>query len=169
MTTNLVERPVDGSMVLSRLPRNPQPRAAWLGYLAVSKNAPEQARYQTGWFLRKNQDAPDDDLIDTAVLLVCELVTNAYSAMTAYDALADQAPRGTIDFSLRLFDDRLLIEVIDSSSKVPVNKGPVDAAVESGRGLYIVEAVSDDWGYFFYRGRKVVFAVLPIESDAEAS
>ena len=168
MTTNLVERPVYGSMV-SRLPVTPQPRAAWLGHLAVSKNAPEQARYQTGWFLRKNQDAPDDNLIDTAILLISELVTNAYDAMTDYDALVGQAPRGTIDFSLRLFDDRLLIEVVDSSSKVPVNKGPVDAAMESGRGLVIVESVSDDWGYFFHRGRKVVYAVLPIESDARLS
>jgi hypothetical protein len=80
--------------------------------------------------------------------------------------LAGQAPRGTIDFSLRLFDDRLLIEVIDSSSRVPVNKGPVDGVTESGRGLGIVEDLSGDWGYFFHDERKVVYAILPIETDA---
>ena len=169
MTTNLVERPVPGSMVLARLPVTPQPRAAWLGHLAVSKNAPEQARCQTGWFLRKNQDAPDANLIDVAVLLISELVTNAYTAMAAYDALAGQAPPALIDFSIRLFADRVLIEVVDSSSKVPVNKGPVDGVTESGRGLGIVEDLSDDWGYFFHDGRKVVYAILPIEPDSGAS
>jgi hypothetical protein len=98
-----------------------------------------------------------------------ELVTNAYYAMAAYDGLTVQAPRGTIDFSIRLFEDRVLIEVIDSSAKVPVNKGPVDAAVESGRGLGIVEHLTDDWGYFFHVGRKVVYAILPIEPEPEAS
>ena len=83
--------------------------------------------------------------------------------------MAGQAPRGTIDFSLRLFDDRLLIEVIDSSSRVPVNKGPVDGVTESGRGLGIVEDLSGDWGYFFHDERKVVYAILPIETDAGAS
>jgi anti-sigma regulatory factor (Ser/Thr protein kinase) len=168
MTTNLLERPVDGSMV-SRKPVSPQPHAAWLGHLAVSKQAPEQARHETRWFLRKCQDGPSEDVIDVAVLLISELVTNAYMAMAAYDALADQAPVGPIDFSIRLFGDRVLIEVIDSSPKVPVNKGPVDASVEDGRGLGIVESLSDDWGYFFHHGKKVVFAILPIEPEPEAS
>jgi hypothetical protein len=108
-------------------------------------------------------------LIDSAIPLISELVTNAYAAMASYDSLAPQAPRGTIDFSIRLFDDRVLLEVIDSSPMVPVNKGPVDGVTECGRGLGIVENVSDDWGYFFHRGRKVVFAILPIETDAEVS
>jgi anti-sigma regulatory factor (Ser/Thr protein kinase) len=155
--------------VLARLPRHPQPRAAWLGHLEVSKSAPEQARYQTEWFLGKNQDASNKDLTEAAVLLISELVTNAANAMTAYDGLAGQAPRGTIDFSLRLFDDHLLLEVIDTSPKVPVCQGRVDGGAESGRGLYIVETVSNDWGYFFYRGRKVVYAILPTDYDSEAS
>lgn len=169
MTTNLVERPVLGSLMLSRLPISPQPHAAWLGHLEVSKSAPEQARYQTGWFLGKNQNAHNEDLTDAAVLLISELVTNAYNAMSAYDALAVQPPRGTIDFSIRLFDDRLLIEVIDTSPKVPVSQGRVDGQAERGRGLFLVESLSDDWGYFFHRGRKVVYAILPTDYDAVAS
>ena len=55
--------------------------------------------------------------------------------MAAYEALAAQAPRDMIDFSIRLFDDRVLLEVIDSSSKVPVNKGPVDAAVHEAEAV----------------------------------
>src|ERR1700722_9944831 len=163
MTTNLVERPVDGSM-LSRLPVTPQPHAAWLGHLEVSKQAAAQARHDTLWFLRKCQDAPGEDVIDNAVALISELVTNAYDAMAG-----GKPPTGLIDFSIRLFGDRLLIEVIDSSPKVPVNNGRVDGVTERGRGLYIVECLSDDWGFFFHHGRKVVYAILPIDYDTEAS
>jgi anti-sigma regulatory factor (Ser/Thr protein kinase) len=166
MSTNLVERPVLGSMV-SRLPVSPQPHAAWVGRVQVSKNALEQARHETEWFLQRCRNT-DPDLIATAVLIVSELVTNAYFAMTGYDSLAGQAPRGLIIFSLRIFDNRLLIEVTDTSPKVPVLDPPCDGCAESGRGLCIVEAVSDDWGFFFHRGQKVVFAILPIETDAEA-
>jgi hypothetical protein len=109
METNLVERPVDGSMVLTRLPVSPQPHAAWLGHLQVTKSAPEQARHETLWFLRKCQGAPIDDVIDDSVLLISELVTNAHNAMVANSALAGQAPSDTIDFSLRLFDDHRLV------------------------------------------------------------
>jgi hypothetical protein len=171
METNLVERPVTGSTVLSLRPISPKPRAAWSRTLPVSTSAPEQARHETKWFLRKCQARPGEDVIDDAVLLVSELVTNAYLAMTARDTffLAIQGPGATIDFSLRLFYDRLLIEVIDTSSKVPVLKPPCDGCVESGRGLGIVETLSDDWGYFFHCGRKVVYAILPVGPNAEAS
>jgi hypothetical protein len=58
MTTNLVERPVLGSMVLSRLPRNPQPRAAWRGYLEVSKNAPAEAGIKRGGSCDRTRTPP---------------------------------------------------------------------------------------------------------------
>jgi anti-sigma regulatory factor (Ser/Thr protein kinase) len=159
MTTNLVEGPVDGSMVHSRLPVTPQPSAAWLRQVEVSKSAPEQARYEAGWFLRRCR-AATANLIEDAVLVISELVTNAYKAMDG------QVPAGTIEFSIRLFDDHLLLEVIDRSDKVPVYKGPVDAGMEDGRGLCIVETISDDWGYFFHRGRKVVYAILLLDPEA---
>jgi anti-sigma regulatory factor (Ser/Thr protein kinase) len=154
MATNLLERPVDGSMVLSLRPTTPKPRAAWTRTLPVSMSTPEQARHETKWFLRKCQDAPPEDLIQDAVLLISELVTNAYSAMSDYDALAGKAPGATVDFSLRLFPDRLLIEVIDSSSSVPVSNPRCDACAERGRGLGIVEALADDWAFSSMKGGK---------------
>lgn len=168
METNLVECPVTGSTVQSLRPNTPKPRAAWTRTLPVATSAPEQARHETTWFLRRCRDT-NEDLIQDAVLLISELVTNAYLAMSAYDALAGQAPGATVDFSLRLFDDHLLIEVIDTSSKVPVLDPPCDGCAESGRGLGIVEALSDDWGFFFHGGRKVVYAILPVGNDARAS
>ena len=168
METNLVERPVAGSTVLSLRPDTPKPRAAWTRTLPVATSAPEQARHETTWFLRRCRDT-GEDLIQDAVLLISELVTNAYLAMSAYDGLAGQAPGATVDFSLRLFDDHLLIEVIDTSAKVPVLNLPCDGCAESGRGLGIVEALSDDWGFFFHGGRKIVYAILPVVHDAETS
>jgi anti-sigma regulatory factor (Ser/Thr protein kinase) len=169
METNLVERPVTGSTVQSLRPSAPKPRAAWTRTLTVATSAPELARHETKWFLRKNQHRPDEEVIADAVLVISELVTNAYLAMTDYDALAGQAPGISVDFSLRLFADHLLIEVIDSSSKVPVLDPPCDGCAESGRGLGIVEALSDNWGFFFHGDRKVVYAILPIEPGAGAS
>jgi anti-sigma regulatory factor (Ser/Thr protein kinase) len=169
MESNLLERPVTGSMVLSLRPSAPKPRAAWTRTLTLAVSAPEQARHETKWFLRKNQHRPDDDVIADAVTVISELVTNAYLAMTAYDALAGQARGKTVEFSLRLFDDRLLIEVIDASPKVPVINPACDGCAESGRGLVIVEILSDDWGFFFHHGRKVVYATLSTEPGARAS
>jgi anti-sigma regulatory factor (Ser/Thr protein kinase) len=161
METNMVERPVAGSMVLSLLPVTPQPRAAWRGFLPVAKAAAALARHDTTWFLRKCQDVPDDDLIEMAALLISELVTNAYDAMSGLSSAT------AIEFSLRLFADRLLIEVIDSSPAHPVLSPLDDPGAEHGRGLRIVRDLSSDWGYFRHDGRKVVYCILPVTSAAE--
>lgn len=162
MESNLLERPVTGSTVLSLRPTTPKPRGAWSRTLPVAVSAPEQARHETKWFLRKCQVRPGDDVIEDAVLLVSELVTNAYMAMTDYGALCGHGPGVSVEFSLRLFEDHLLIEVIDVSPKVPVLGSPCDGCAESGRGLGIVQSLSDDWGFFFHAGRKVVYAILPV-------
>ena len=38
--------------------------------------------------------------------------------------------------------------------------GAPDAVTETGRGLDLVDALSGEWGYFWERDRKVVYAVL---------
>jgi anti-sigma regulatory factor (Ser/Thr protein kinase) len=143
-------------MVLSLLPVSPQPRAAWSGVLPVARSAAAWARHDVTWFMRNCRDAPDDDLIQMANLLISELVTNAYNATF------DLEPATVIEFSLRLFADRLLIEVIDSSPDDPVLKPPDDTSAEKGRGLSIVEGLSSEWGYFRHQGKKVVYCILPI-------
>jgi anti-sigma regulatory factor (Ser/Thr protein kinase) len=158
--TNLLECPVAGSTVLSLLPVTPQPRAAWSGVLPVAKPAAARARHDTTWFLRNCRDAPAGDLIELANLLISELVTNAYNAMS------ELASATVIEFSLRLFADRLLIEVIDCSPDHPVLNPPDDPSAENGRGLGIVAGLSSEWGYFRYQGRKIVYCILPIVPDA---
>ncbi|MEU0853783.1 ATP-binding protein [Streptomyces flaveolus] len=75
------------------------------------------------------------DLVDTVELLLTELATNAL-----------RHARGR-NIGVRIFarDDHLVIEVNDGSPLTPVPRcaGPDD---ESGRGLFLVEALSDAWG-----------------------
>ena len=113
------------------------------------------ALVNTRWFLEKCNGV-SEDVTETALLVVPELVTNACSAAVAL------AGEGVIELSLRVFDSRLLVEVIDSSPGIPVPSPPGDAAGESGRGLSLVDALSEEWGYFWHDGRKVVYATLSL-------
>src|ERR1035437_2162645 len=88
-------------------------------------------------------------LADTIELVVSELVTNAVKAsMDQY-----QRPRYTDEYGLaciglRLSTDRhaALVEVWDENVKLPEPDQPgLDA--ESGRGLMLVEAVAERWGW----------------------
>jgi len=161
--TRLQRRPVHGSVVLRLMPSQPEPHAAWAYLYPVAGTAPSQARHDTELFLRNCRDIPDG-FDESAVLLVSELVTNAYKAMLA-ESLAGVA---CIDLSLRLFRDHLLIEVIDSSPNLPVARLAENAEAVGWRGLAVVHRLTDgDWGCFRRTGRKVVFCKLPIPLPEE--
>lgn len=76
-----------------------------------------------------------DNLVDDMVLVASELVTNAL-----------QHASGPIVMVLQQRDETVLVEVADVSSALPVPRSE-SADDESGRGLALVEALSDDWGY----------------------
>jgi anti-sigma regulatory factor (Ser/Thr protein kinase) len=149
----LLTKPVCGSVILGQMPLQPQPKAVWATLLPVEPTSPSVARQTTQWFL-SNCQSIDADTADIAVLLVSELVTNALNAMT-------EAATGIscIDLSLRLFPARLLVEVTDSSPRPPV-LSPSGPDASTGRGLAIVDSMSQEWGYFWHNGRKVVFFIL---------
>jgi anti-sigma regulatory factor (Ser/Thr protein kinase) len=155
METNLIERPVPGSTVLSLLPAAPQPRASWRWRFGAPRMIAYRARVNTRWFLDRCNGV-SEDMTETALLVVSELVANAYSAAAAL------AGESIVELSLRVFDSRLLVEVIDSSPRVPMPSPRGDATGESGRGLSVVDALSDEWGYFWHDGRKVVYAALSL-------
>lgn len=151
-------RPVHGSVVLRLLPAQPWPRAAWASRLPVSGTSPARARAHTELFLSRCPNIPGG-LTDMAVLVVSELVTNAYTAMET----GPLSGIAGIDLSLRLFGDHLLIEVIDSSPRPPVPDLAESASAVGGRGLAVVDSLSEhQWGYFWCTGRKVVFCKLPL-------
>lgn len=149
----LLSKPVCGSVILGQMPLQPSPKAAWATLLPVDPTSPSVARQTTEWFLGQCHGV-DAGTIESAVLLVSELVTNAMKAMT--EATTDIS---CIDLSIRLFPARLLVEVTDSSPRPPV-LSPSGPDASTGRGLAIVDCLSQQWGYFWHNGRKVVFFIL---------
>ena len=91
-------------------------------------------------------------LAHQAELTVSELVTNAVRASTEARAVsrAPDSACGLPVVALRLAGDRrhLLVEVSDHDPRPPV---PTQAHPErdGGRGLLLVEALSDRWGYYY--------------------
>ena len=98
------------------------------------------------------------ELADDAALIVSELRTNALDASSI---LPERPP-----ITLRLLTDEksLLIEAWDQCP-LDLELGQVDADAECGRGLTVVAALSERWGWerTGYR-RKVVWAELAVLS-----
>jgi anti-sigma regulatory factor (Ser/Thr protein kinase) len=90
-------------------------------------------------------------LIDDAALIISELVGNA----VRYSGLPE------LRISVALTDPgRVRLAVSDGSSAEPQPRRPAEDA-ESGRGLFLVEAVADRWGTSPKRdGGKTVWAEL---------
>ncbi|MFJ4623313.1 SpoIIE family protein phosphatase [Streptomyces sp. NPDC088812] len=91
-----------------------------------------------------------DDTMDAALLVVSELVTNA---LVHTD--------GQVRLDLTLIHHRLRVAVTDTSARTPVQ--PTDPGWEAtgGRGVLLVEAVSDTWGTVPVSGGKQVWCELP--------
>ena len=88
--------------------------------------------------------AGTDELVDDATLVVSEAVTNAV-------VHACSAPRLVVDV-VRI---RLRIEVHDTSREPPVMRG--SSAAVGGRGLRILAAVADAWGWSMTSTGKLVW------------
>jgi anti-sigma regulatory factor (Ser/Thr protein kinase) len=92
-------------------------------------------------------------LSDDTELVVSELVTNGVPASRAME---QDAVRMWLVSDLR----QVVVFVWDASPLPPARADP-GADAESGRGLLLVEALSERWGHFGYDGGgKVVWAAL---------
>jgi anti-sigma regulatory factor (Ser/Thr protein kinase) len=91
---------------------------------------------------------------DAAVMITSELVTNAIRHI-------GENPEKTVGLTLAHVWDQVALGVIvtDSSSEGPVMR-ETSATCERGRGLQVVEALSDYWGWHPKTGGKAVFAVI---------
>ena len=135
--------------------------------LVTLPSAPFWARRQTQASLTAWQLPPET--IETATLLVSELVTNASAASGSEQPASGPRHVGRISLTLRLHPGRLVIEVSDSNPDPPALT-PADTDAESGRGLMLVQALSTEWGHWYPpAGGKVVYAVLPAPSETAAS
>jgi anti-sigma regulatory factor (Ser/Thr protein kinase) len=105
------------------------------------------------------------DVAEDVELVVSELVTNAVVASTDSDGRPKytDATGGLPIVHLRLWSDhvRVVIEVWDQSPRVPEASRPEPDA-ESGRGLLLVDTLSERWGWELVSNwfGKVVWAEL---------
>jgi len=81
---------------------------------------------------------------DDITIVVSELLTNALRH--ALPVLSDGEPRRAIRLGLLKPGPWVLCAVSDPSRAVPVPRTPGSLA-EAGRGLHIIHALSDNWGY----------------------
>ncbi|WP_411114453.1 ATP-binding protein [Streptomyces sp. 029-5] len=97
-------------------------------------------------------------ILDEALLVTSELVTNAVQATEAERVIGVQ---------LQIIDDSVLVEVWDDSPALPVLKDP-DADAEIGRGLCLVDELAKRWGTSEApAGGKIVWAELTLSQQSE--
>lgn len=100
-----------------------------------------------------------EELTDTGILLVSELVGNAVKHTNSH------LIRVIIS---RPSEQWVRIGVTDKSTVIPeMQKSNGDSLPTSGRGLLLIDAMTDRWGTDLYRWGKHVWAELKVE-DADA-
>jgi len=104
-----------------------------------------------------------ESLADDAEVIVAELVANAVCHTEVGAAVEDRNPhRGDTRIGLRLFRraGEVMCAVLDPSDAAPVLRAP-NFETEYGRGLQLVDALCDVWGWSPVVGRgKAVWAIL---------
>ncbi|MEV6172661.1 ATP-binding protein [Streptomyces sp. NPDC051954] len=113
---------------------NPRPRTWRRSFMPVCENIAE-ARHGARIVLA-SWSVPEDTT-ETVTLVISELATNAIRHA--------RRPGRTVDVALTYDGAKTIeIEVADGSPHHPVRK-PYDPDATSGRGLLLVEALSDAW------------------------
>jgi signal transduction histidine kinase len=99
-------------------------------------------------------DDPQSELLDDALLVLTELLTNAL-----------RFSDGDIEIVVDARRDHLQIAVRDGNS-VLAKVRSADTAATAGRGIAMVEALSQSWGQYPRGGGKVVWARLAVPSGS---
>ncbi|MGG2461460.1 ATP-binding protein [Streptomyces sp. RGM 3693] len=125
------------------IPRDVEPTSTSLTLPAVLSSA-RQARNFTAESLRLWGE--DEEFIDAAVLIVCELATNAirHGARPRTPYGHEQGPDSVIALRLALEPDVLHIEVRDGSAILPVQR-TAGRDEDCGRGMAIIAALAECW------------------------
>jgi anti-sigma regulatory factor (Ser/Thr protein kinase) len=116
--------------------------AAVLGTIAIPGRG-EQVRVARAFVagVLRELAAPDEAVLDSVTLLTSELVTNAIRHSRSGES------GGSVRLVVLAVTDGIRIEVTDSGSAdgSPVVKDDIYTC--DGHGLFLVEAVADQWGY----------------------
>lgn len=123
--------------------------------LAARAEAAPWARRHVRDVLRVWQVAAEQ--IDMTELAVCELVSNAVRHVPP------GAPEARVTLTLRHDDTQLVAEVADPDNRPPLARTQTSSEAESGRGLLILEAISEEWDYYLLpTGGKVVWCTIAL-------
>ncbi len=93
------------------------------------------------------------DDMDTVLLVVSELVTNA---LVHTD--------GQVRLDLTLVNGRLRVAVADNSPRTPIKPTNIGWEATGGRGLFLVEVTSAAWGTVPVSGGKQVWSEIPLQA-----
>ena len=115
--------------------------------LAVAPAAVRVARHWLAGRLACASPPVGPDLIDTAVMVVSELVTNAVRAVGRDAGRPPTGPGGRVAVAMAAGTQLVRVEVHDSArAPLPPARRGADTD-ETGRGLTVVEALSICWGW----------------------
>lgn len=101
-----------------------------------------------------------ENISDTALLLLSELVTNAVQA-SGDGVDRHHGYHQMIAFALQLTDTSLVMKVWDTNPTLPVLQES-DITGDHGRGLLLVDFMADQWGHRAENGGKVVWCKVAI-------
>ncbi|MGW4805044.1 ATP-binding protein [Kitasatospora sp. NPDC004272] len=130
--------------------------------LADTPNAIGWARRHTRDVLSRWRVPPD--LIDKVLLVVSELATNAIQHPDSQQqerlTSAELSKAHTFALDLQLHGQATVVQIADRDPRPPVLQH-VSEDAQSGRGIFLVEQMSSQWGFYYPpTGGKVVWAEL---------
>jgi Histidine kinase-like ATPase domain len=160
-------QPLDASARLAAAPRRPRmmrmPADWWDSPAAVGcplSRGPQSARMARRLTRNTLREWGLVSLVEDAEIIVGEFVANAVTHGAA--SAAGYRKSGVENLGLRLLrrTGEVMCAVLDPSEVAPVLRA-TSAGEEAGRGLQMVDALSDVWGWSPVAGRgKAVWAIL---------
>jgi anti-sigma regulatory factor (Ser/Thr protein kinase) len=110
----------------------------------ILKPGPESVKAAREFTSATLRDWQLDDLVEEAMIVASELVTNAirHGTRCTVSAVAEV----TVELAWQRQADRIICVVTDSSDLPPVLED-ADMTAESGRGLQVVHALTAGWGW----------------------
>ena len=105
------------------------------------------------WFVPSG--AEERVMVDDVLLLVSEVVTNSCThGGVPYELRIDRGP------------GRVRVQVSDTSPVRPRPRGPHRPARATGHGLYLLERLSDEWGWARHGDGKAVWFAVAVPRGA---
>ncbi|WP_329262751.1 ATP-binding protein [Streptomyces sp. NBC_01478] len=152
-----VGRPEPGQTV-TRVPTVGDGRDPALCSVLVVPPMPQSAHVARDFTRAALTGRAGDEVLDDMAVTVSELVSNALRYGRAANSLAEQQPSLWLAVWDRL--PYAVCAVTDDSDRIPVQGSP-DEFAESGRGLQVVSALSESWGWNLRAGGgKTVWALF---------